>query len=165
MSVPSPQPTLGTVLGPLPHNRAGLGPAGGTRVRPWNPEPALHFTSKQKAVSCGRRFDFSGCQVWLSNANVPQVSLSKSPGLGPGAHLSGAAPCPCTFVQSFMSRIKDTLPPGVKSKIILEGIYSKHSNSFHSGMVLSMSTVSTGHRAVRKPPPCLRSPCSVQRTR
>ena len=54
--------------------------------------PHFNSISKYKAFSCVRHFDFSGCQAWFSNVNVPQVSLSKLPGLGPGAHLSGAAP-------------------------------------------------------------------------
>lgn len=48
--------------------------------------------SKYKPISCVRHFDFSGCQAWFSDANVPQVSLRQLPGQGPGAHLSGAAP-------------------------------------------------------------------------
>lgn len=35
------------------------------------------FISKYKTFSCVRLFDFSGCQDWFSNVNVPQVNLSK----------------------------------------------------------------------------------------
>lgn len=111
----------------------------------------LNFVRSHKAFSCVTRFDFSGCQAWRSDANVPQVSLSELPGPGPGAHLSGAAPVlapphnPSCLVSKTPSR------PELKAESFWKEFTTNAAAPLSTGPVLTTSR--TPRSRPRRPPP------------